>query len=210
LAAPDSLCARAADFHHANDYYQYTTGSCSGAASGAASGSVGLLTAQERQELNLPPRSLARSRGGPSRMLRPVRRGALVCRLDAPVPRPGRPEHQQLFHLQRHARGAHSGPNLWLCWPRLQSGLRGADGLVERSKPRPLAQTARQLRRADDQPDGAMAGEHELHVRGRAVRVGGAANHRCPPAPAAAVPVLGPAHCARCGVRCVLFGGRCD
>jgi hypothetical protein len=55
LAAPDSLCARAADFHHANDYYQYTTGSCSGAASGAASGSVGLLTAQERQELNLPP-----------------------------------------------------------------------------------------------------------------------------------------------------------
>ena len=37
-------------FHHANDYYQYTAGSCSGRSSTAPH----VLTAQEREELNLP------------------------------------------------------------------------------------------------------------------------------------------------------------
>ena len=43
-------------FHHANDYWQYTAGGCSNAE--GSSDEQTALTAQERQELNLPPHPL--------------------------------------------------------------------------------------------------------------------------------------------------------
>jgi hypothetical protein len=63
-------------FHHANDYWQYTTGSCPSASDMGDSNGVSndggrrSLTPQERQELNLPPLTAAaadpRSSGGSS------------------------------------------------------------------------------------------------------------------------------------------------
>ena len=52
-------------FHHANDYWQYTTGSCPSASDMGDSNGVSndggrrSLTPQERQELNLPPLTAA-------------------------------------------------------------------------------------------------------------------------------------------------------